>query len=72
MAFWKQRTSCVNIAPMDVETNSWILQAKNRFVWCPMKSLIAKVTITERENVLEVTGDVEKIKATLLQFQEAE
>lgn len=66
-------TCCVNVAPVDTETNTWILQVKNRFVWCPMKSLIAKLTLIERENVLEVNGDdVKNILAMLPQLQETE
>ena len=45
----------------------------NRNIKQPMKSLIAELTLIERENVLEVNGDdVKNILAMLPQLQETE
>lgn len=66
-------TCCVNVAPIDVKSDTWSLQLKNRFIFCPMKALLIQLCVIDREHGLEVnTNDMAKIRSMLPQLQEAE
>ena len=66
-------TCCVDIATVDIELDTWVLQLKKRFIFCPMKTLLAELRTIECEHGLETkTNDVAKIKNMLPQLREAE
>lgn len=66
-------TCCVNVSPIDVNSDTWSLQLKNRFVFCPMKALLIQLHVIDREQELKVnTNDVAKIRSMLPQLHEAE
>lgn len=48
-------TCCVNVAPIDVQSVTWSLQLKNRFIFCPMKALLVQLRVIDGEHGLEVS-----------------
>lgn len=66
-------TCCVNVAPIDVKSDTWSLQLKDCFMFCPMKALLIQLRVIDREQGLEVnTNDIAKIRSKLPQLHEAE
>ena len=64
---------CVNVSPIDVKSDTWSLQLKNRFIFCPMKALLIQIYIIDREEGLEAnTNDIAKIRCMLPQLHGAE
>lgn len=63
-------TCWVNVAPIDVKSDTWSLQLKNRFIFCPMKALLIQLRVIDRQQGLEVnTNNMAKIRSMLPQLQ---
>lgn len=65
-------TCCVDVAQIDVKSDTWSLQLRNRLIFCLMKVLLIQLHVTDCEQGLEVNmNDVAKITSMLPQLHEA-
>ena len=62
-------TCCVNVAPIDVKSDTWSLQLKDCFMFCPMKALLIQLRVIDRQQGLKVnTNNMAKIRSMLPQL----